>query len=134
MKFQLASVLLSLFSAGSTFAAILISLKAGDRLSVSKPFNLDYDSERYFKEQSNTISVVISSDKTGLSGGLVLQDQTPTNHSGIYDSATYSVKAFPFFLYGVNGPGIHTVHVLESYQPYGAPNALQITSVPVTFF
>ncbi|KAJ7743597.1 hypothetical protein B0H16DRAFT_1008012 [Mycena metata] len=128
------SLFLSLFSACPTFAATLISPKARDKLSLAQPFNLEYDSERYFKEQSNTISVVISSDKTGLSGGLVLRDQIPTNYSGIYGSATYAVKVLPFFLYGVTGPGKHTVHVLESYQPYGASKALEITSVPVTFF
>ncbi|KAJ7175110.1 hypothetical protein C8R43DRAFT_1119126 [Mycena crocata] len=135
MKLRITSMILSLFAAGSSLAATLISPKQGQSLSLShEKFNVTYNSERYFKEESRTISVVISSGASGFPGAEVVRNHSPTSYSGPYGSAVYSLLVYPFFLYGDTAPGNHTVHIVEDYAPYGADNAINILSVPVTFF
>ncbi|KAJ7217480.1 hypothetical protein C8J57DRAFT_1255038 [Mycena rebaudengoi] len=91
-----------LVSAGFALAANIISPKPGETLDVALK-----------------ISVVLSSDARGYPGAELVEDLASTNFSGIYGSAVYSAQVVPWFLHRVPPTGKHTLHIVETYVPYG---------------
>ncbi|KAJ7090734.1 hypothetical protein B0H15DRAFT_930245 [Mycena belliarum] len=132
MKFS--TTLFALLSATtSALGAAIVSPTAGQVLSASQPFNLTFASQRYFKESSNKIDVVISQTDGSFPGALVVRDMLKTSSDSRDGSSIYSVMVTPQALCCGGVEGNRTLYVLEDYNAFGGNPGLDMLSIPVTF-
>ncbi|PBK95885.1 hypothetical protein ARMGADRAFT_1010792 [Armillaria gallica] len=112
--FLTAFVLFTRVSAG-TFA----SPTAGQTISSTGPFNLTWTSDKYFKQNSFNISVLLSqSPFTSVLSGVTLIEGLVSPDYGI---KTYSAELTPRFFYGDSRTGAFDVVIIEPYSAYGGP-------------
>ncbi|KAJ6558193.1 hypothetical protein B0H19DRAFT_1070738 [Mycena capillaripes] len=103
--------------------------------SDTQPFNITYDSNRFFKEDRLT---VVSGVGGTFPGVAILEDLVPTSRSPKDTSAIYSVTVDSLeglegnFLFG-SQTGARTIYILEKYSSEGGVPAIDVVGVPVVF-
>ncbi|KAK0244680.1 hypothetical protein EDD85DRAFT_932716 [Armillaria nabsnona] len=106
-------------SAG-TFASPI----AGQTISSTEPFTLTWTSDKYFKQNSFNISVLLSrSPFTSVLSGVTLIEGLVSPDYGI---KTYSAELTPRFFYGDSRTGAFDVVIIEPYSAYGVNNEYQV--------
>lgn len=93
-------------------------------ISSFQPFNLTWTSDKYFKQNSFNISVLLSrSPFTSVLSGVTLIEGLVSPDYGI---KTYSAELTPRFFYGDSRTGAFDVVIIESYSAYGVSNEYQV--------
>ncbi|KAJ7089097.1 hypothetical protein C8R44DRAFT_958248 [Mycena epipterygia] len=133
MRFSLiAATLLVAFNA-AVGQQVVVSPTPGQVIPLSQPFNLTYDSGRFFEENSVKIDVVISPADGSFPGSAPVEDLLPTSRSPADSSAIYSVLVDGNTRNLGPATGNHTVYIIEKYVAFGGLPSIDVFSVPVVF-
>ncbi|KAK0244739.1 hypothetical protein EDD85DRAFT_210835 [Armillaria nabsnona] len=119
--FSLIPALAGTFVAAGTFN----SPTSGQTISANEPFNLTWTSGRYFKENSISITVLLTEGEyaSKLYGTTLVKDLQPMTH--------YHSDLTPSFLYGSERSGNFQIVVLETYTSYGGIPATNAETLDV---
>ncbi|KAF9046027.1 hypothetical protein BDZ89DRAFT_1127531 [Hymenopellis radicata] len=129
MKFTSINSLLYLLPAALLASAgVFNSPAAGSTISSTEPFNLTFTSGKYYKEQSESITVLLAPSPFTRTGTTLVKDLAPST-VGIY---VYYSDLTPSYFYGGNTTGLFDIVILETYSAYSGIPATDVWTQTVT--
>ncbi|KAK0477382.1 hypothetical protein IW261DRAFT_1566288 [Armillaria novae-zelandiae] len=129
MKFTTLFSLIPALAGTLVAAGTFNSPTSGQTISANEPFNLTWSSGRYFKENSISITVLLTEGEyaSKLYGTTLVKDLQPTT-TGLYK---YYSDLTPSFFYGSERSGNFQIVVLETYTAYSGIPATSTETLDV---
>ncbi|KIK61285.1 hypothetical protein GYMLUDRAFT_261160 [Collybiopsis luxurians FD-317 M1] len=134
MKFSFPATGIVLAAAAARVSAgTFISPAAGSTISSSEPFNFTWVSGRYFKESSNSVTVLLSANWDSSQEGIILTQDLASTAPGIGESGpTYFAELTPGFVASSSHTGEFQLVVVENFNAFGGSPALSVQYQTIT--
>ncbi|KAJ3769591.1 hypothetical protein FB446DRAFT_747200 [Lentinula raphanica] len=110
-------------------AGTFISPTNGSTISSSGTFNFTWVSGRYFKESSQSVSVLLGGNLEGI---VLTKNLAPTSNGVGEQGPTYYAQLTPEFVASSSHTGEFQLTVIEDYTAYGGSPAMSVEYETIT--